>query len=231
VVLDVERSEERTTLEVQVPVVWWHDPPKNWGQGVPAPPTWHMQRVRRYVRNQPPAQQRALLREWQDWYEGRLSSPKVFVDRGWFAQPGPHPTEGRRRIAIEPPGPPKPAERNALRYLCLAAQLLEAVPVRQEPDPPEAPPRPASAPLAGAVAWLGSSGEQGPDLRGVTRDGFRWEAREGDLELAVENLGNRRIRVEVVLLNSRMTAASPWEGFMKGVHCFGVFVAHVCRGW
>ncbi len=88
------------------------------------------------------------------------------------------------------------SRRTALDYLCLAAQLLEAVPVRPEGASEQI--SSGGAPVASAPISLISFGQDDLDPRQVIVDGFKRQGQAEGLEVTCENLGDRRVRLEVV---------------------------------
>jgi len=198
---------ETTTVEVQVPLGWWNEPSAGWGQNIPPSPTWDMLEVHRYLRTHREKEQRAFIRQWQGWYERHLDesgAPSVQMNSLAgalaFAENSESQTSGTS-------DPPKHSKRTALDYLSLAAQLLEAVPTGAEGSSDEV--RCSDAPVASAPIWLASSGQHDLDPRQVTSDGFKWQGSTGNLRVTCENLGARRIRLQVVMRGEERSFRDP----------------------
>ncbi|MDP6543726.1 MAG: hypothetical protein QGH60_07005 [Phycisphaerae bacterium] len=163
-----------TILEVQIPPEWWNAPSADWGRNSPPVGAWSIPAVRKYLRTHPEKEQRAFIRQWKDWYQRRLDETS---------------TTGANRLS-------KRSRRTVLDYLCLAAQLLEAVPVEADGSWDDLSGR--DGPVARAPICLASFGQDQLDMRQVTTDGFKWQGGGKDLKVTCENLGSRKIRLEVV---------------------------------
>ena len=192
----VKTMTKTTTLEVQVPPEWWNEPASNWSRDIPPAPTWYIPAVRRYLRTHPEKEQWAFVSQWQDWYERYLSEPRALTPRMKLVGGDLTFVENVESSATGTVDQPKHSRRTALDYLCLAAQLLEAVPVGAEGSWAEV--SDCEAPVASAPTWLASFGQDDLDPRQVIVDGFKWQGEAEELKVTCENLGDRRIRLEVV---------------------------------
>jgi len=187
---------ETTTLEVQVPPEWWNEPTANWGRGILPTGTQYIPALHGCFRTYPKTEQRAFVRQWKDWYERRPDDPGVLTPRMNLVAGDLVSDENAEPSKTGETDPTARSRRTALDYLCLVAQLLEAVPVRPEGASEQI--SSGGAPVASAPISLISFGQDDLDPRQVIVDGFKWQGQAEGLEVTCENLGDRRIRLEVV---------------------------------
>lgn len=177
----------RMVLDVTVDPAWYH-PPKEWSLLRDPVYVFDWPKVRRKFQDAPAAEQRKLLKRWQDWYEDPSDAPPPFERWGGESPPA---TPIEPGLPFDEPKPSTQFQRNILDYLMLVSLELQSVPVKEAGAPwggmqPELPCLVKD--LSGAICTKLST-------TGLLRQG-QWEARTVDgKRVRLRSLGERRFQV------------------------------------